>query len=51
MEMQKIRSIVFREFFDGNGHHLSNVMITSDTDAGLFRNLEGTGGKSAGGEW
>ena len=32
----------FQGIFDGNGHHLSNVMITSDTDAGLFRNLEGT---------
>ncbi len=32
----------FQGIFDGNGHHLSNVVITSDTDAGLFRNLEGT---------
>ena len=32
----------FQGIFDGNGHQLSNVMITSDTDAGLFRNLEGT---------
>lgn len=32
----------FEGIFDGNGHHIRNIVIQSDTEAGLFRNLEGT---------
>lgn len=37
----------FQGIFDGNGHHLSNVMITSDTDAGTVPQPGRNGGKSA----
>lgn len=32
----------FRGIFDGNAHHIRNLDIQSETDAGLFRNLGGT---------
>lgn len=32
----------FKGTFDGNAHHIRNLMIDSEPDAGLFRNLSGT---------
>lgn len=32
----------FQGIFDGNAHHIRNLDIQSETDAGLFRNLGGT---------
>ncbi|MCD8248586.1 MAG: CotH kinase family protein [Lachnospiraceae bacterium] len=33
--------IHFEGTFDGNGYHLKNMELQSETEAGLFRNLEG----------
>ncbi len=33
--------IHFEGTFDGNGHHLKNMVLEAETTAGLFRNLEG----------
>lgn len=32
----------FKGIFDGNAHHIRNLTIDSETDAGMFRNLSGT---------